>query len=172
MKAFIPRKLSGHLEELRKFFPIISLIGPRHFGKKNLLNQLFPTYRYVSFENIPNREAFEEDPLSFLRRYDRQVIFDEAQRVPGLFSYLQTRVDDDRKPGRYVLSGSQNFLLSERISQSLAGRVGVARLLPLDFAELNSVDLLPTTPPYAIAREFYPELYQTDLPSAFFYPVT
>ncbi|WP_116106530.1 ATP-binding protein [Lewinella sp. IMCC34191] len=132
----------------------ISFPGPRQSAKTTLLKQLFPDYRY----------------LSFLQRNDRQVILDEAQRVPDLFSYLQTRVDEDREPGRYVLSGSQNFLLSERISQSLAGRVGVARLLPLDFAELSAADLLPPTPPDAIVRGFYPELYQTDLPSSFFYP--
>ena len=170
MKAFIPRSLSAHLRELQTYFPVISLTGPRQSGKTTLLKELFPDYQYVSFEDIPNREAFADDPLSFLQLYDRKVIFDEAQRVPDLFSYLQTRVDEDREPGRYVLSGSQNFLLSERISQSLAGRVGVARLLPLDFAELSATDLLPATPPTAIARGFYPQLYQTDLPSSYFYP--
>ena len=120
--------------------------------------------------DIPDREAFEDDPLGFLATHDRYVIFDEAQRVPDLFSYLQTRVDEDRLPGRYVLSGSQNFLLSERISQSLAGRVGVVRLFPLDLSELRTANLLPTTPAAAILRGGYPETYQTELPPRFFYP--
>ena len=170
MKAYIPRILTDHIAELRRYFPVISLTGPRQSGKTTLLKELFATYRYVSFEDIPLREAFRDDPLGFLATYDRKVIFDEAQRVPELFSYLQTRVDEDRSPGRFVLSGSQNFLLSERISQSLAGRVGVVRLLPFDFGELRAVSLLPATPAEAILRGFYPECYQTDLPARFYYP--
>jgi predicted AAA+ superfamily ATPase len=170
MQAFIPRKLATHIAELRAYFPVLSITGPRQAGKTTLLKELFGDYRYLSLEDIPLREAFADDPLAFLTTYGRRVIFDEAQRVPDLFSYLQTRVDEDRTPGRFVLSGSQNFLLSERISQSLAGRVGVVRLLPFDFGELRAVGLLPNSPPEAILRGFYPQLYQTDLPPGFFYP--
>jgi uncharacterized protein len=105
-----------------------------------------------------------------LATYDGEVIFDEAQRVPELFSYLQKVVDEDRRPGRFVLSGSQNFLLHRGITQSLAGRVGVVRLLPMDLSELRANELLPEDAASALYRGFYPELFQTDMPSGFFYP--
>lgn len=170
MIAFIPRTLSGHLKEVRQYFPVLSLTGPRQAGKTTLLRHLFPDYAYVSFEDLNFRQQFTDDPISFLRQYDRKVIFHEAQRVSELFSYLQGRVDEDRFPARYILSGSQNFLLSKHVPQSLAGRVGISRLLPLDIAELSTVDLLPPTPAESILRGFYPELYQTDLPARFYYP--
>lgn len=166
----IPRSLSAHLRELGKFFPILSLTGPRQAGKTTLLQHLFADYEYISFEDPEYRDRFLEDPRSFLARYHHQVIFDEAQRVPALFSYLQGMVDQDRTPGRFVLSGSQNFLLADAISQSLAGRVGIARLLPLDFAELRQAQLPLTTPWEAIYAGFYPIHFQMNMPPRFFYP--
>jgi predicted AAA+ superfamily ATPase len=170
LQAFIPRNLSEHIREIAGFFPVVSLTGPRQAGKTTLLKELFTHYRYVSFEDPAQRALFEDDPYSFLARYDGEVIFDEAQRVPKLFSYLQTVVDNDRRPGRFIVSGSQNFLLSEKISQSLAGRVGIVRLFPLDFTELASIDQLGRSPAAMIYRGYYPQLYQTDLPPRFFYP--
>lgn len=170
MKAFIPRQVSQHIRELAEYFPVLSLTGPRQAGKTTLLRQLFAGYRYVSFEDVSFRDQFTSDPVGFLDLYDRNVIFDEAQRVPDLFSYLQTRVDEDRSPARFILSGSQNFLLLQNITQSLAGRVGIVRLFPFDFTELKAVDLLAETPAEAIYQGFYPEGYQTDLPPHFFYP--
>ena len=170
MQAFIPRQVSHHIRELARYFPVLSLTGPRQAGKTTLLRQLFTDYRYVSFEDVNFRDQFTSDPNGFLDLYDENVIFDEAQRVPDLFSYLQTRVDENRSPARFVLSGSQNFLLLRNITQSLAGRVGIVRLFPFDFKELKAVGLLAKTPAEAIYRGFYPEGYQTDLPPHFFYP--
>ena len=166
----VARRLTTHIEELGKYFPIISLTGPRQAGKTTLLREMFPDYQYVSLED-PDQQLFAiEDPRSFLKQYDYRVIFDEAQRVPSLFSYLQTTVDEDRLPGRYILSGSQNFLLRQNITQSLAGRVGIARLFPLDINELRASDLKPQTYEEAIFKGFYPAQFDTGVPPRLFYP--
>lgn len=152
----LPRRISEHLEVLRKGFPIISLTGPRQSGKTTLLRHHFADYRYVNFELPRLRTSFENDPEGFLDEYNDYVIFDEAQYVPELFSYLQVMVDEDRRPGRFILSGSQDFLLRKNISQSLAGRIGIARLLPMDIAELRATDRLSADPLTACFQGFYP----------------
>ena len=154
---YVPRRQDTLLTELISSFPVISLTGPRQAGKTTLLRHHFPDYRYVSFEQPSVRTAFASDPEGFLRTYDRAVIFDEAQNVPTLFSYLQGLVDEDRQPGRFVLSGSQNFLMRKNITQSLAGRVGIAELLPLDQIEMRAAGLLAPTPEEAIFNGCYPE---------------
>lgn len=166
----ISRSLSNHIAELSKYYPIISLTGPRQAGKTTLLSELFPDYRYVSLEALDIREEATEDTRGFLNKYDHRVIFDEAQRVPALFNYLQGVVDENREPGRFILSGSQNFLLHRGITQSLAGRVGIARLFPLDFGELAVADLLPSDPGSAMLKGFYPNSYSTGTPARYFYP--
>ncbi|MEQ1745184.1 MAG: ATP-binding protein [Saprospiraceae bacterium] len=164
----IARQLTRSIQETCALYPIISLTGPRQSGKTTLLRHLLPEYRYVNFEEPNTRSFFHEDPLGFLRQYDQYVIFDEAQRVPDLFSYLQVKTDADKIMGQYVLSGSQNFLLLEKISQSLAGRVGLFRLLPLSHAELTGAEpsLRPTDVAGAIFRGGYPALYDRNLPVA------
>ncbi len=102
-----------------------------------MIKNAFPNYRYVSLEDPDRRREALEDPRDFLERYDQQVIFDEAQKAPELFSYIQTLVDEEDTPGRYILSGSQNFLLSKAISQSLAGRCAILHLLPFSSSELE-----------------------------------
>ena len=154
---YMPRQQHRLLTELKRSFPVISVTGPRQAGKTTLLQHHFPNYRYVSFEQPSVRAAFESDPEGFLRTYDDKVIFDEAQNVPALFSYLQGIVDADRRAGRFILSGSQNFLMRKNITQSLAGRVGIAELLPLDQAEMRSASILGDTPETAIFNGSYPE---------------
>ena len=166
----IPRDIEQHLRELGQYFPILSLTGPRQAGKTTLLKNLFPSYQYISLEDPDIREKAHRDPRSFLKAHNYQVIFDEAQRVPELFSYLQTLVDQDRIPSRFILSGSQNFLLRQNISQSLAGRVGIARLFPLDIQELSNSDLLASEFEEVIYKGFYPALFDTQIPSRLFYP--
>lgn len=144
-------------------FPVISLTGPRQAGKTTLLQDLYPGYKYVSLEHPEMRRQAMKDPRSFLEVYGDQVIFDEAQRWPELFSYLQGMVDEDRRPGRFILSGSQNFLLRKNITQTLAGRVGIVKLLPLDNEELYDSDLLPLDADKAIVRGFYPDLVKRGL---------
>ena len=156
---FIPRLLTAPIRSACAHYPVISVTGPRQSGKTTLLKTMFPEYRYVNFEELDNRRYFMDDPRGFLHQYDRHVIFDEAQRVPELFSYLQAKTDADRIMGQYILSGSQNFLLLEKITQSLAGRVGLFRLLPLSHAEMPLARLED-----AIFKGGYPALYDREAP--------
>ena len=116
---------------------MVGIIGPRQSGKTTLAKMLFPDYAYVSFENLDTRERAQQDPRGFLAEYLDGAIFDEIQRVPELLSYLQQIVDEGDEKGRFIITGSQNFALSEQISQSLAGRIGMVTLLPLSVAELG-----------------------------------
>ena len=166
----IARLLADKILDLATKFPIVSLTGPRQAGKTTLLQNLLPAYRYVSLENPVVRQFATDDPTGFLATHNRYVIFDEVQRVPDLFSYLQTKVDQDRIMGQYVLSGSQNFLLLQAISQSLAGRVAVLKLLPLSYAERQKAGLLTGSVAEAIFQGGYPALYDRNLTADEFFP--
>ncbi|MCH5181685.1 MAG: AAA family ATPase, partial [Prevotellaceae bacterium] len=126
----IKRSIEPKLLELSEKFPVITLTGPRQSGKSTLLRHTFPEYNYVSLENPDERLFAESDPKGFLATYSDKTIIDEAQRVPHLFSYIQTHVDLENRAGMYMLAGSQNFLLMQSISQSLAGRAAILKLLP------------------------------------------
>ena len=131
------RELQPTLIRLAQQFPVIAITGPRQSGKTTLARQTFPDKPYVSLENPTELVFAQSDPRGFLQRYPQGAIFDEAQRWPDLFSYLQGLVDHDRTPGRFVLTGSQQFGLMAGVTQSLAGRVGLTRLLPLALSELR-----------------------------------
>lgn len=166
---FIPRNIESSILNLISKFPIISLTGPRQSGKTTLLKNMFPDYQYVSLDYIDNREFAINDPRGFLEKYDKYVIIDEAQRVPQIFNYLQGKVDNDQIMGQYILSGSQNFLLLQSITQSLAGRVAILRLLPFDFSELNTQQLLENNYLTHCFKGFYPSIYDRKIDSPFFY---
>jgi hypothetical protein len=134
--SFLPRHLTQTAERLARSFPVVVITGPRQSGKTTLVRQLYGDRPYVSLEDPDERAYAQEDPRGFLARFRDGAVFDEAQRWPQLFSYLQGLVDADRVPGRWILSGSQQFGLLAGVSQSLAGRAGVMRLLPLAFDEL------------------------------------
>ncbi|HMQ47080.1 MAG TPA: ATP-binding protein [Saprospiraceae bacterium] len=167
---FIARSIAERIQAMCLKYPIISLTGPRQSGKTTLLRHLLPNYRYVSLENADYQAFAKEDPRRFLATYDRYVIFDEVQRVPELFNYLQGKVDEDRLLGQYILSGSQNYLLMEGITQSLAGRVALFKLFPFTFAELKAVGYLPQQAEEAICKGFYPPVYDRDILPTDFYP--
>lgn len=150
-------------------YPIIALTGPRQSGKTTFLKGEFPEYRYVNLENPDTRNFAETDPNAFLKLYDRFVIFDEVQRAPVLFSYIQALVDESRIMGQFILSGSQNFHLLENITQSLAGRVALFRMLPFDFTELKSAGLLDHDFTVNMYKGFYPAIYDRSIPSKMFY---
>jgi len=116
--------------------PVISLTGPRQSGKTTLTRAAFPNHAYVNLENPATRRLALENPVGFLDQFAAGVIIDEAQYAPELFSYIQVRVDERQQNGNYVLTGSQNFLFMEKISQSLAGRVAIFHLLPFSLTEL------------------------------------
>lgn len=132
----IPRTLQATLRNVARQYPVVTLTGPRQSGKTTLVRDTFPDHEYASLEEPDVREYALADPRGFLAQFTGRVILDEAQRAPDLFSYIQTLVDQEDVPGRYVLSGSQNFLLLRSISQSLAGRSAILHLLPLSLSEL------------------------------------
>jgi predicted AAA+ superfamily ATPase len=134
----IPRTLAPNPAPPCPKFPVVAITGPRQSGKTTLARAVFADKPYVSLEDPIERAFAMEDPRGFLARFEKGALFDEAQRWPDLFSYLQGMVDGERAPGRFVLTGSQQFGLLAGVTQSLAGRVGLTRLLPLTFAEMPS----------------------------------
>lgn len=166
----IHRQLSSKIQLLSAKFPIVTVTGPRQSGKSTLLRAQFPDYRYVSLENPDMRSFATEDPNGFLKTYDNHVIIDEAERVPKLFSYLQTHVDEVNDTGMYLLAGSSNFHLMSSIDQSLAGRTGVMKLLPFSRSELRDVGRLPETINSQIFTGFYPRIYDKDIAPTDYYP--
>jgi uncharacterized protein len=139
----IRRHLERRLREGLRRFPVVALTGPRQSGKTTLVRTALKGYEYVSLERPDERRMALGDPVGFLGRFEGKVIVDEAQHAPELFSYIQTMVDEDPRPGRFVLTGSQNFLLLESIGQSLAGRCDILHLLPFSRTELAGAKLLP-----------------------------
>ena len=139
----LKRTLTPHLQQAAEQFPVVFLTGPRQSGKTTLARACFPGFRHVSLEDLQNRAEAIEDPRGFLQRLEGLpgAILDEAQHTPDLFSYIQGFVDE-RRSGPLILTGSQNFLLSEKISQSLAGRTAVMELLPFSIAEITGREAL------------------------------
>jgi len=162
------RTLSTKLKDLAGPFPVIFLTGPRQSGKTTLARAAFPEFQYITLEDLQNRQEAREDPRGFLHRLegDGGAILDEIQRTPDLFSYLQGFVDEERG-GPLILTGSQHFLLTEKISQSLAGRVAILELMPFSLAELAERRAL--TPDNFLQTDAYPGQSEgTDLFDALF----
>ena len=135
----LPRSITPTLIRLAASFPVLAMTGPRQSGKTTLARQQFADKPYVSLEDPIERAFANDDPRGFLARFPEGAVFDEAQRWPDLFSHLQGMVDADRRPGRFILTGSQQFGLLAGVTQSLAGRVGMTRLLPLAASEIPAV---------------------------------
>jgi predicted AAA+ superfamily ATPase len=158
----IPRSIASQLVGYAKQYPILTITGPRQSGKTTLVRELFKDHAYVSLEDLDNRSYAKGDPRGFLAHYSEGAILDEAQNCPSLFSYLQTEVDLRPKAGRFILTGSQQFEMMERITQSLAGRTAIARLLPLSLGELCSEGVEKTINDY-LYTGFYPAIYDRGL---------
>lgn len=139
----IKRTLAPVLEEAATHYPIVTLTGPRQSGKTTLVRACFDAYDYVSLEDPDERAFALEDPKGFLAQFEGGAILDEVQRAPSLFSYIQGIVDERDTPGQFILTGSQNFLLLEKITQSLAGRTAILHLLPFSRSELRGGKSLP-----------------------------
>ncbi len=152
------------LIDLSKKFKAVALIGARQTGKTTLVKSTFKDKIYVSLENPEHRSFAIEDPNGFLANYPKGAILDEVQRVPHLFSYLQEILDNSKSKGLFILTGSNNFLLQQNISQSLAGRVGHLTLMPFSIKELNNASLLPQSDNELIIKGFYPPVYDQDIP--------
>jgi uncharacterized protein len=160
----IARKLALQITELLRYYPIVSVSGPRQSGKTTLLRHQFPDLPYRSMEDPDQRRFAITDPRRFLDQFPNGCILDEAQLAPELFSYLQTHVDLNPEI-RFLLSGSQNFLLMEKITQSLAGRVGLLTLLPFSQEEVP-----PVTLDSWLWKGGYPRLYDREIPPDIFFP--
>lgn len=162
----IDREIEKEIRILKNEFPVIAILGPRQSGKTTLSKKVFKNYEYISLEDIDHREFALNDPRGFLARYKSNIIFDEIQRVPELMSYLQTHADAQKENGKIVITGSHNFLLMEQISQSLAGRVGITRLLPFSVYEIreesNNLQEL-------LYNGMYPRIYDQHIRPEVFY---
>jgi predicted AAA+ superfamily ATPase len=161
----IPRKLSTKLTELAGFYPVVVVTGPRQAGKTTLCRATFPDKKYVSLEALDTREFAQSDPRGFLAEYRHGAIIDEVQHVPGLASYLQTEVDERPDPGRFILTGSQHFGISQVISQSLAGRCGLLALLAPDWEELRQFRAAPDDLYTLLWQGSYPRIYDRNIPA-------
>lgn len=177
----IKRTLAAKLKEAARQFPVVTVTGPRQSGKTTLVKAVFKGCDYVSLELPDQRNFALEDPRGFLGQFDGPVVLDEVQRAPELFSYVQVIVDErPDKTGQFILTGSQNFLLLQSISQSLAGRCAVLHLLPFSLAELlvrkpvsleklGQVATRKLTPPkpglmQTLFTGFYPRIHDKGLP--------
>jgi len=145
-------------------FPVLTVTGPRQAGKSTLVKTTFPNKEYVTFDNLDVLESAKNDPRGFLARFPQGAVIDEAQRFPELFSYIKVIVDETKKPGLFVLTGSQQFGLVSSITESLAGRTGIVELLPFSIKELQDDDRLPSLNEI-LFKGLYPPLYDKKLSS-------
>lgn len=164
----IRRNIEPLFRQLAGQYPIVTLVGPRQSGKTTLARMVFPDKPYVSLEDPDMRRFAMEDPRSFLASYPQGAVLDEIQRAPELPSYLQSMVDAQPAAGRFILTGSQQFELMTQVSQSLAGRTALLRLLPLTLAERALMCPIQTQDPLALPMcllsGFYPRVHDQNLP--------
>lgn len=166
----ILRILSKKLLQSAKRFPVVAVTGPRQAGKTTLARTVFPKKPYASLEEPDTREFALSDPRGFLSQYPHGAVFDEVQRAPELFSYLQSVVDEKNKAGMFILTGSQQLLMMENLSQTLAGRVHILHLLPLSLEELQARPSEPRTLEGWLFKGMYPRLHDKKIPPLDWYP--
>ena len=165
----INRNIESKIKDASRKVGVISIMGPRQSGKTTLAKKVFPKHIYYNLENIRTRERIAADPQEFLNEHKQGLILDEVQKYPELLSYIQVIIDEDYSPARFVLTGSENLLLSEKVTQSLAGRVAIFELLPLSIGELASRNLLSGIYEQLL-NGFYPRLYDQKLKPEDIYP--
>ena len=155
----IKRTLEKKLRELTGYYPAILVTGPRQSGKTTLCRMAYPDKPYISLEALDIRDFAASDPRGFLAEYAGGAIIDEIQHVPALLTYLQSDIDARPDPGRFILTGSQHFGLSQSITQSLAGRCGILVLLPPSLEELRAFPSAPATLNALLWQGSYPRIY-------------
>ena len=161
----IPRTLEKKLRELAGYYPAVLVTGPRQSGKTTLCRMAYADKRYVSLEALDMRDFARSDPRGFLAEYADGAIIDEVQHVPELLSYLQSDIDVRPEPGRFILTGSKHFGLSQSISQTLAGRCGILVLLPPSLEELRAFPTAPTDLFPLLWQGAYPRIYDREIPA-------
>ena len=166
----VNREAEKKIRLYAKQFRAIAIVGPRQSGKTTIAKKVFPRKPYVSLEDPDEREMAIEDPRYFLSRFKNGAVIDEAQRVPQLFSYLQSIIDKAGKDGMFVLTGSNNFLLQQSISQSLAGRIGYIDLLPLTLPEIKQIRKEFFNANEWVLNGCYPEIYDKERKPSIWYP--
>ena len=168
---FIKRNIAQRLISLAQQFPAVAIFGPRQSGKTTLAKEIFKDYIYFSFEDLNNRFLVKTDPKAFLEKYKDipGLILDEVQHVPELLSYIQTHIDTYKKKGHFIITGSQNLLLSQSITQSLAGRIAILTLLPLSISELENSNTLPEDLDKFLVEGAYPAIYADKVNAADWY---
>lgn len=165
-----PRIAEKLLRQYGRQFRAVAVVGPRQSGKTTLVKRVFPRKPYVSLEDPDERMLAANDPRAFLNRYKNGAIIDEAQHVPELFSYMQGILDRSPKDGYFILTGSNNFLLQQSISQSLAGRIGYIDLYPLCYREILQFGKKDYSIEELILKGGYPELYDKERKPSIWYP--
>lgn len=158
----IRRKLAPVLLKLATQYPVVTVTGPRQSGKTTLCRATFPEKPYVNLESLDLRAFATEDPRGFLASYPDGAILDEIQRTPDLLSYLQPLIDEQERPGQFILTGSQQFEVMTNITQSLAGRTALLKLLPLSMEELSDASIALDTD-QQILTGFYPRIYNSNI---------
>ena len=164
----LPRNIRQEFIECAESYPVVTIIGPRQSGKTTLAKTEFANKAYVNLE-IPEERAFAiNDPKRFLAQFPNGAILDEIQRVPHLLSYIQGIVDERDQSGLFILTGSHQLELQQEISQSLAGRTGMLKLLPLSLVELRDTQVN-----FSIEQQIYyggyPRIYKSNIPPKRFY---
>lgn len=166
---WITRKNILKIEKAIKTRPALLLTGVRQVGKSSLLKNLLPNANYVTLDHIELAEEAKANPKAFLDRFQDQVIIDEVQYAPSLFRELKTRIDEQRKlNGKWILTGSQQFALMEKVSESLAGRIRIHHLYPLSTQELQSADLLKNERDF-LWKGGFPEIWAHDIETTDFF---
>lgn len=158
----ISRTIAQNLRRSAEKYPVLAILGPRQSGKTTTAQQVFPDHKYLSFEDILDVQDYvKRDPKGFLEEHANPhgLILDEFQHAPIILSYIQLAVDKEYKPGYFILTGSQNFLMNETIAQTLAGRIALFTLLPLSAQELSAANLLPKSIETIIHQGCYPRIY-------------
>ena len=159
----INRIISKKILRLAQKLPVITITGPRQSGKTTLVKELFKTYTYINLEDAAIRDFAKQDIIGFFQKYNNKIIIDEAQNVPEIFSQIQVIVDNSKEKGQFILTGSQNFLLLKKISQSLAGRTAIFNLLPFSVNELKNTEYHYNKYESYIQKGMYPRLYDQNL---------